>query len=164
MKTLYLLRHAKSSWEEVHLKDFDRPLNKRGRNDAPLMGKVLADKNIKPQLIISSPAVRALTTAIIVAKELQYPQDNIIREKRAYLAHPHELLNIIQKTPQDINELMLVSHNEGITELANLLSPNQIENIPTAGIVSLSFNCASWLEINKKNAKLNLFDFPKNYK
>jgi phosphohistidine phosphatase len=164
MKTLYILRHAKSSWKEINLADYDRPLNKRGKNDAPLMGKILAKKNIKPQLIISSPAVRALATAELVAKELHYDKKKIFLEKKAYLASPHELLEIIKKVPQEVDHLILVSHNDGLTELANLLSPQQVVNIPTAGIVSLSFDSSSWQEISKKNANLNFFDFPKNYK
>lgn len=164
MKTLYLLRHAKSSWEDIHLDDFDRPLNKRGRNNAPLMGNILAKNNHSIQLIISSPAKRALTTALLVAKELKYKSEKIIKDKRAYLARPSELLKIIQESPNDIDHLMLVSHNDGLTELANLLSPHPVENIPTAGIVSITFNCSSWKEISKTKAKFNFFDFPKNHK
>jgi phosphohistidine phosphatase len=164
MKTLYLLRHAKSSWEFDHLSDHDRPLNKRGRNDAPLMGQQLAKRNITPDLIVSSPAVRALTTAALVAREMDYDVDKITVVERAYHADPQELLKIIQETPQRVDELMLVGHNDGLTDLANQLSPTPLENVPTAGVVSLSFDVSSWQEISQQNARFLFFDYPKNYK
>jgi phosphohistidine phosphatase len=164
MKTLYLLRHAKSSWDFPHLSDHDRPLNNRGRNDAPLMGEQLAKRNIKPDLILSSPAVRAITTATLVAKEIDYDLDKIEIKERAYHADPAELLAIIQETPSRVEGLMLVGHNDGMTDLVNQLSPTYIENVPTAGVVSLSFDTSSWKEVSPQNARFNFFDYPKNYK
>jgi phosphohistidine phosphatase len=164
MKTLYLLRHAKSSWEFDHLSDHDRPLNKRGRNDAPLMGQKMAERNIRPDLILTSPAVRALSTASLVAKELGHDLEKIAVEERAYHADEFELLQIIQETPQKVEELMFVGHNEGLTDLVNHLSPSPLDNVPTTGIVSLSFDCSSWTEIHPQNARFNFFDYPKNYK
>jgi phosphohistidine phosphatase len=164
MKTLYLLRHAKSSWEFPHLSDHDRPLNKRGRNDAPLIGEQLAKRNIKPDLMVSSPAVRAITTASLVSKEIGYSLEKIAIEERAYHADPEELLEIIHSTSPEVEELMLVSHNDGLTDLVNQLSPTYIDNVPTAGIVSLSFDTSSWRSVSAKNARFNFFDYPKNYK
>lgn len=164
MKTLYLLRHAKSSWEFEELSDHDRPLNNRGRHDAPLMGRELASHEITLDLIISSSAVRALTTALLVAKELEYDTDQITINEAIYGARKEELLTIIRQTPDNIDNLMLVGHNPEITELANFLSPEHITDMPTAAVVGIRFNCVSWSEINKENTTLALYDFPKNHK
>jgi phosphohistidine phosphatase len=164
MKTLYLLRHAKSSWDFPQLSDHDRPLNNRGRNDAPLIGEQLAKRNIMPDLIVSSPAVRALSTATLIAKELGYDLEKIAIEEKTYPADPEELLTIIQNTPPKVEELMLVGHNDGLTDLVNQLSPTYIDNVPTTGIVSLSFDTDAWEKISPQNARFNFFDTPKNYK
>ncbi len=164
MKTLYLLRHAKSSWDFEDLSDHDRPLNKRGRHDAPLMGRELASHEINPDLIISSSAVRALTTASLVAKELEYDTDNITINEAIYGAGKEELLTIIRQTPDPILNLLLVGHNPEISELANFLSPEHIASMPTAAVVGIRFSGASWSEINPENAALVLYDFPKNHK
>ncbi|WP_018476646.1 SixA phosphatase family protein [Pontibacter roseus] len=164
MKTLYILRHAKSSWEFEELSDHDRPLNKRGRSDAPLIGQELASNNVKPQLIISSPAVRAITTATLVSKELDYDADDIVVDERVYGASPQELLEVVQQAPADVESLMLVGHNESISDFANMLSPKHVSRLPTAGVVALSFNCDSWYDIRKDNAELLFTDSPKNHK
>ncbi len=164
MKTLYILRHAKSSWEFDELSDHDRPLNKRGRTDAPLMGRELASRGEAPALIISSPAVRALTTANLVGKELGYDPDHILIDDRIYGADKKTLLEVVRESPAEIDSVMLVGHNEALTEFANMLSPEVIGSIPTAGLVALSFNCESWYEIDRDNASYKFFDFPKNYR
>ncbi|MDX5348907.1 MAG: histidine phosphatase family protein [Hymenobacteraceae bacterium] len=164
MKTLYLLRHAKSSWKFDELSDHDRPLNKRGRNDAALMGEELASRDANPDLILSSPAVRAITTATLVAKELDYDVDKIEVDERIYRAEKHELVELLQSMPDYVQSLMLVGHNDAITDLANSLSPEQVASIPTSGVVCLTFNSDSWLNISKEVATFHFFDFPKNYK
>ncbi|PRY09850.1 phosphohistidine phosphatase [Pontibacter ummariensis] len=164
MKKLYILRHAKSSWKYENLSDHDRPLKKRGRKDAPLMGQELAARGVMPDLIISSPAVRALSTATLVAHEMEYDPDNIRVDERLYGADTDDLLEVVQKAPADIKSLMIVGHNETITEFANLLSQEVIARLPTTGVVGLSFDCDSWDEIGKENATLLFYDFPKNYK
>ncbi|RDC64591.1 SixA phosphatase family protein [Adhaeribacter pallidiroseus] len=164
MKTLYLLRHAKSSWDFEDLSDHDRPLNKRGRHDAPLMGRELASHEISPDLMVTSSAVRALTTASLVAKEMEYDIDNIVINEAIYEASKQDLLAIIQQTPDDINNLMLVGHNPEITELANFLAPEHIASMATAAVVGIRFNCVAWSEISPENATLVLYDFPKNHK
>src|SRR5947199_872234 len=100
MKTLFLIRHAKSSWTDPALPDKDRPLGNRGRRDAPKMGKRLAKRDVKPDLILSSPARRALKTAEIIAKKLDYKRKNIVVEDRLYSGAVHDLLNVIQKRRQ----------------------------------------------------------------
>ncbi|HEY4651523.1 MAG TPA: histidine phosphatase family protein [Pontibacter sp.] len=164
MKTLYILRHAKSSWEFEELSDHDRPLNKRGRDDAPLIGRELASRGVLPGLIISSPAVRAITTANLVGKELGYNPDDIVIDERIYGADKNTLLEVVQETPVEHESVMLVGHNEALTEFANLLSPETISSIPTAGVIALAFDCESWYEISRDNADFLFFDFPKNYK
>lgn len=163
MKTLYILRHAKSSWKFEELSDHDRPLNKRGRADAPMIGQELASREVKPNLIISSPAVRAITTATLVGKEIGYEPDEILVDDRVYGADKHELMEIVKETPDEVEKLMLIGHNEAITEFANMLSPEIITSIPTAGVVGLQFDCNNWHEISRDNAEFLFFDFPKNY-
>lgn len=164
MKTLYILRHAKSSWEFEELSDHDRPLNKRGRNDAALMGQELAAQGVQPTLIISSSAVRALTTATLVGRELGYDADDIVVDERVYGAGKEDLLEVVQEAPADVDHLMLVGHNETITDFANMLTPEHVASLPTTGVVALKFDCKSWYDISKDNATLLFYDFPKNYK
>lgn len=163
MKTLYILRHAKSSWEFEELSDHDRPLNKRGRSDAPLIGRELSSRGILPELIISSPAVRAISTATLVGKELGYDPDDITIDDRIYGSDKSMLLEVVQETPVEYKSIMLIGHNEALTEFANMLSPEVVGSIPTAGVVALNFDCESWYEISRDNAEFLFYDFPKNY-
>ena len=165
MKTLYLLRHAKSSWKFEDLNDHDRPLAKRGRTDAPLIGQELCERKIKLDLIISSSAVRALSTATIVAKELDFDPEKIAVQEEIYRIDASSLLHFAQALPDEYSQVMLVGHNPTFTELANMLVPDKsIANIPTAGVVGISFDCSYWGQISSDNAKLLFFDFPKNYR
>jgi len=158
------MRHAKSSWDFEDLSDHDRPLDNRGRKDAPLMGRELVSREVTIDLLMSSTAVRALTTASLIARELEYETDKIALEEEIYKADKQELLEIINGIPNQFNNVMLIGHNYTITELANLLSPDLISEIPTAGVVALSFECTTWGEITKENATLLFFDYPKNHK
>ena len=164
MKTLYLLRHAKSSWDFEELSDHDRPLNNRGRKDAPQMGRELMSREVTVDLIVSSSAVRALTTATLVAKELEYDPEKIAVEEDIYKADKKELLSIIKNIPTQFDRVMLVGHNFSITELANLLSPDLVPTMPTAAVVCLTFECGTWAEISKNNSTLVFIDYPKNHK
>lgn len=164
MKTLYIMRHAKSSWKFEELSDHDRPLNKRGRTDAPLMGRELAANNARLQLILSSPAVRAITTATLVARELDYNADDIAVDDRMYGASAENLLEIARETPTDADCLLMVGHNEAISEFANLISPKHVSSLPTAGVVALRFDCTSWFDIKRENAELLFYDIPKNHR
>src|SRR5690606_35105361 len=124
MKTLYLVRHAKSSWDNLSLADFDRPLNKRGEKDAPEMGKRLALRNIKPQLMLSSPANRAYTTVRKIGAALAIPEKNIKTDEALFHADVQEILNVIGRQDDAIGSLMVFGHNPGFTELANFLTSN----------------------------------------
>lgn len=163
MKTLYLMRHAKSSWSFDDLNDHDRPLNERGRDDAPQMGQALAERNITLDLLVSSSAVRALSTAALVAKELNYPNEKITVQERIYRADVADLLDIVQRLPDTADSVLLIGHNNTITDFANLLSPSQLNEMPTAAVVCLKFNCASWEQIDRANAEFYFYDSPRNH-
>lgn len=163
MKILYLIRHAKSSWSEPGLSDFERPLNHRGKHDAPFMGKLLKEHKVVADKIISSPAVRAYTTARIIASEINYPVEKIETDKNIYEASASEILNIIQAVHDEVGTLMLFGHNPGFTMLNNYLSGRQVDNIPTCGISKIEFDVDSWKEVNINKGRLAAFEFPKKY-
>ena len=162
MKTLFLVRHAKSSWKDSSIDDNDRPLNKRGKRDAPFMGELLKEKVVNPDLVISSPAKRASKTAQIIAEQIGYYKKDIIYSEEIYEASSRELVDFIKKIDDKYNSVMLFGHNPGFTMLNNFLSKHYIDNIPTCGIVALEFN-NTWKEIDKNTAKMIFFDYPKRY-
>jgi len=164
MKILYLVRHAKSSWDEPGLADLERPLNKRGKNDAPAMGKKLYEQGEKPDLIITSPAKRAFSTARRIAKELDYSAKNIVKDETLYMADTDDFFKVIQSVPDSVKRLMLYAHNYGITYFANHISESQIDNIPTCGVVRIDFDVKSWKEIENKKGKMVFFEYPKKHK
>ncbi len=161
MKTLTLVRHAKSSWEHRDLSDRERPLNKRGERDAPKMGKRIAAHGIRPSLIVSSPAKRAWKTAKIIAKEIGYPLEFLQREDGLYLASVSEILDIIVAQEVGFNSLMIVGHNPGMTEFANFLSPGLTNNLPTAGVVSVDIDQDDWSLYERPPTELKVHDYPK---
>lgn len=162
MKTLTLVRHAKSSWKDTSLADRDRPLNKRGQRDAPEMGRRIADAGIRPSLIVSSPAVRAWTTAKIVAREIGYPLEFLQRERELYLGSVNNILDVIVAQDTGFNSLMLFGHNPGFTDFANYLVPGLTPNVPTAGVVSVNIDRDDWNLFDHPETELVLYDFPKN--
>ncbi len=161
MKTLTIVRHAKSSWKDTTLKDRDRPLNSRGERDAPDMGKRISAAGIRPSLIMSSPAVRAWTTAKIVAREIAYPIEFLQREDDLYLASVDAILDVLVAQDSGFNSIMLFGHNPGLTDFANYLVPGLTDNLPTAGVVSVNFEREDWSLYDKPEIKLGLYDFPK---
>jgi phosphohistidine phosphatase len=161
MKKLFIVRHAKSSWDYPDLDDIDRPLNKRGKRNAPEMGKRLLRKGIKPESLITSPANRARTTAKKIAKALSFPKDQIVIDPTLYHGTNRDIINVIRKVSDEINTLMIFGHNPGFTDLVNQLSGSNIYNIPTCGIAEIGFNVQSWAEIDTKMGKLIDFDYPK---
>jgi phosphohistidine phosphatase len=138
-----------------------RPLNKRGRRDAPEMGRRLADRGIEVELMISSPAVRALTTAEALAEELGYPWDEIVTDERLYHADADEILGVIEAQDPWIDDLLIVGHNPGLTALANYLSRAGFENVPTSGVIRLTYDVGSWSDITTQKPQTVLFDYPK---
>lgn len=162
MKTLYIIRHAKSSWDDPSLDDFSRPLNERGEKDAPRMGKRLKEKEIAVDLMISSPAERAIKTCKAIAKVLEYPKEKILELKKLYHADENQIFSILKtiKEPHDV--VMIFGHNPGLTEFANSLLNQTIMNIPTAGVVAGKLNIDSWSAIKPNCGEMQFFDFPKS--
>ena len=162
MKTLYLVRHAKSSWKHPELSDFKRPLNKRGKRDAPVMGRFLRDKDIIPDIIISSPAIRAAKTAKVISDILSYPRSKLIYNDDIYEASTTALFKIVNKIDDRFKSVMLVGHNPAMTYFANTLANIRIDNIPTCGIVCTKLATSSWQEISDNCGTLKFFEYPKN--
>jgi phosphohistidine phosphatase len=163
LKKLYLVRHAKSSWRNPELRDYDRPLNKRGLRDAPFMGKLIREKGIKPELLITSPARRALITAEYFADELDYKKENIITDDNLYEAGVRDIMKVITELDNNIDNVMLFGHNPGLTEFSNYISDKEIDNIPTSAVVSLILKVEQWSQINGSTCKLEFFEYPKKY-
>ncbi|MCF8240602.1 MAG: histidine phosphatase family protein [Melioribacteraceae bacterium] len=164
MKRLILVRHAKSSWKDPDLADFERPLNKRGKRDAPLMAKLIAEKGEKPDVLISSPALRAYTTAREFAKQLDIKPKKLIMDENIYEAGAHELMGLALKFNDEHNSVMLFGHNPGLTLLNNYLSAQRIDNIPTCGVVCIEFEIDSWKEIKIESGRTQYFEYPKLHK
>lgn len=161
MKTLTLLRHAKSSWNDASLRDSERPLNGRGERDAPIMAERIKDAGIRPSLILSSPAVRAWTTAKAIAHEIGYPIEFLQQEDRLYHASVRSLLNVISEQDTGFNNLMVVGHNPGLTDFANYLMPDITDNIPTCGVVSFEIRRDDWFLDGDAETRLMIYDYPK---
>jgi phosphohistidine phosphatase len=158
-----ICRHAKSSWHEASLNDFDRPLNKRGERDAPEMGKRLLRRGIRPDLILSSPAARAKATATHYAEQLGYPLERLHYNPSQYAATVPVLIGLVQGVDPAVHTLLLVGHNPESTALANVLGGLAIDNIPTSGIVALEFALATWQEVTAGKGALLFFDCPKQH-
>jgi len=164
MKTLYIARHAKSSWKHGHLTDFERPLNKRGHSDAPMMGGILRERGANIRIIRSSPANRALTTARMIAEELGYPAENIETDERMYGAGSRELAAIVQMLPDDVDEAMVVGHNPAMMMLAEDLAGFDEDNLPTCGVVCVDFNVTSWRDALPGAGVIRYYEYPKKHK
>jgi phosphohistidine phosphatase len=163
MKKLYLIRHAKSSWDDPGLSDFERQLNQRGKRDAPFMAKLLKKEKAKPDLIVSSSAVRALTTAHIFAEVFNYPSDKILSTEDIYETGLKELEKTVQEIDDDFSSVFLFGHNMAITSFANHLGNKFISNMPTCSIVGIKFDLTSWEKIERGTGKIFLFEYPKKY-
>jgi len=163
MKKLFLIRHAKSSWGKNGLSDFERPLNKRGLRDAPFMGKLLKKENVKPDIIYSSAATRAITTAEIFADELDYKKKKIILDGNIYEAGIKELESIVQNTADDNSTILLFGHNPVLTFYANHLGDKFIDNMPSCSVVGIELDINSWKEVERNTGKIFLFEYPKKY-
>ncbi len=147
MKTLLILRHAKSSWDNSSLADHDRPLNKRGKRDAPKMGRLLAREDLTPDLIISSTAERALTTAEFVAISADY--DNEIQiTRQLYHAGPEEYIEVLQQVDDTYRRVMVVGHNPGMEDLVEELG-GQYHRMPTAALVQFELPIDSWADLDE---------------
>ena len=159
-KQLLLVRHGKSDWGNLDLKDFDRPLNKRGKENAPEMAERLVQRGFRFDLIVSSPAKRAKSTAKFFAEA--YQVDDIQYEESIYEANTTALLKVINGLDDSAETVIMFGHNPGFTDLANELSDADIYNIPTAGMVLMSFPFDSWKMVSRGTGELVFFDYPKN--
>ncbi|PIP02485.1 MAG: phosphoglycerate mutase [Zetaproteobacteria bacterium CG12_big_fil_rev_8_21_14_0_65_54_13] len=161
MKTLILIRHAKSDWDHPEASDYERTLNKRGLHDAPEMGHRLAGRKLLPELFTASTAVRARMTAELIARAMGYPEAQLLWRDELYLAAPATMLDIIRSTPDTVGTLALLAHNPGISELVERLTRQPFENIPTAGVVTLTAQIDHWREAGQR-WQMQDFDFPKH--
>jgi phosphohistidine phosphatase len=160
-KTLHIVRHAKSSWDYDNISDIDRPLKLKGIKNAYEMARRIKIRNALPELMITSPANRAIHTAIIFARVFELPLSKIIIEENLYATEEDSVMDIIKKTDNSVKSLMIFGHNPELTYFANIFVKNTIDNISTAGIVSLVFDIENWKDISKKKLISELFDFPK---
>tara|TARA_B100000780_G_C21100497_1_gene444078 strand:- start:1415 stop:1939 length:525 start_codon:yes stop_codon:yes gene_type:complete len=162
MKRVLFIRHAKSSWNEATQLDIDRPLNERGKRDAPFMGKVLKQNDALPELIISSPAKRAKSTAKRIAKEIGMDTQSIQIENRLYLGSTYDYEKTVHEVDNRFDTVAIVSHNPAITAAAEDFTDVEFANIPTGGIVAVDFNIDNWSELSTEGS-LHFFEYPKKY-
>jgi phosphohistidine phosphatase len=163
MKMLYLIRHAKSSWAEQGLDDFQSPLNQRGKNDGVAMAKRLAAAGIRPDLIVASPAVRAKKTARFMAEGTGYNRDAIQYDNNLYLGSFSYHCRLIATLFEQVDVLFLVGHNNTLTELAEHLSGRTLGNVPTCGVVALDYSDEGRFTGTAGRGKLAFFWFPKDH-
>ena len=161
MKTLYLARHTKSSWDMEDMDDFDRPLMERGIQKSKKAVKYLNNLHIRVDKIVSSPAVRALETARLIAAGIGFPKDNIVTDPTIYDGPINKILEIIYSTEDNVDSLMIFGHNPTITHLANLFLNPGIEFMPTMGIACVSFNTDKWSSIPLAETKNEFILSPK---
>jgi phosphohistidine phosphatase len=161
MKKLILVRHAKSDWGDPGLDDFDRPLNGRGKNDAPVMARRLREKKIKIDGFIASPAKRAAKTAQAFAEEYDAKKKNILFKKELYLAEPAAFFKVIEEAADKYDTIAVFSHNYGITDFANRLTETRVDNMPTCGVFAVKVKCDSWKNFKEAPKEFWFFDYPK---
>lgn len=161
MKTLYIVRHAKSSWDHPGLEDYERPLLEKGRKRTKYIVDYFMDHQIKVDLIMSSHAKRAHETAKILAVGVQYPQSDIVVSKNLYFGYSDSLFNIFYDLSDDVNSLMIVGHNPTFTTFANHFLDKGIDNLPTSGVVCIAFDMKSWADIHDSKRKVKFVISPK---
>tara|TARA_B100001964_G_C14170482_1_gene571191 strand:+ start:913 stop:1416 length:504 start_codon:yes stop_codon:yes gene_type:complete len=163
LKNLYLTRHAKSSWGNPGLADIGRPLNGRGKKAAPLMGKLISERGEKPELLISSPANRAFSTAKAFAKEMGYAETDIIVNPAIYGVGVQHLLNLVKDFDDLYNSIMLFGHNPTFTSFGNMVSGENIVNVVTCGVVRIDFEFSSWKNIDFNSGRMVFYEYPKKH-
>lgn len=162
MKSVIIVRHAKSSWDNFGVPDFDRPLNDRGKEDGPKMAKRLLDKKISIDAFISSPAKRAKRTATLFAHEYGLKKDDIILVPELYHPAIEAFFVAIANAPEKANTIALFSHNPGITEFANALTATKIDNMPTCSVFAVKTDIRKWADFERSPRQFWFFDFPKS--
>ncbi len=162
MKTLTIIRHAKSSWEQEDLHDFERPLNERGRRDAPVMATRLKQAAATPELLVSSPALRAITTARVFAEGLGISTDAIQLQARIYEASANTLLQIIRGFDDHHGHIALFGHNPGLSDLVRKLVQRDFRELPTCGMVQISLSAERWRDVSADTGQLLYSSWPKD--
>ena len=162
MKTLLIVRHAKSDWTHIGQSDYDRTLSERGLRDAPAMALRLKERSFMPDLIVASTAARAAETARLLARGIEYDEERIQWEQDLYHAPAGLMRDILAQTPDTVNTLMLVAHNPGITDLANSFCGPLTDNVPTTGMAAFRLDLKHWADLYTAPATLFFYDYPKN--
>lgn len=162
MKTLWLVRHAKSSWNIEGLHDIDRPLNERGYNDAHEMARRIRRKIQGEVLLISSPAIRAISTALIFSRHIGIDPSEILIRQNLYETGSEQYIAALASVETSHREVFMFGHNPVISETAGILTGATIEEMPTAGVVGIGFGEGSWKKCVQEAGKLVFYDFPKN--
>ena len=163
MKTVFVIRHAKSSWEFPELTDSERPLNKRGRRDAPFMANMLSEQGVSVDKIVSSPALRALTTAIYFSKKFEIEKENILVNPEIYEAYTGTILRLFQEFDNDWDTVFIFGHNPAFTDVLNHFTESYIGNLPTCGIGKIVSPVSDWKEFSPDTANLQITFFPKQF-
>ena len=161
MKTLLLVRHAKSSWDDPSMSDFDRPLNERGKKDAPKMAERLIEKGITINTFLSSPAKRAKKTAKIFAHAFKREEEGIILIQELYLAGSGIFGTVLSSIDTDAETIAIFAHNPGITDFANTLTEARIDDIPTCGVFAVKIDTDNWKNFGEAKKEFLFFDYPK---
>lgn len=160
MKILHIVRHGKSSWDYPGIDDVDRPLIERGIKNAIAAGSYLLDNYGKPDIIVSSPAIRALHTAILIVRTCNIPYEKLIIDERIYESYSSAIIEVVEDMPASYDSMVVVGHNPMLTEFCNLFLPDYLENLPTAGLVTLTFDIKNWNIVNQQPIASKVF-FPR---
>ncbi len=163
MKTMFFIRHGKSNWKIPALTDRERPLNDRGKRDAPFMARLLRERGVMPDLIISSPAVRAMTTTRFISRELMYPEARIVVDESLYPGTVEDILRVIHAIQSSLNVAMIVGHNPALTLSADFITGRDFDNIPTCGVVCIDLQDEGWDNVDRGRGKIRYFEYPKKY-
>ncbi len=161
MKSLLLIRHAKSSWDNPTQNDFDRPLNARGLNDAPMMAQRLLDRKVKIDAFFSSPAVRAKQTCSLFMEVYNIDKTAIQLQSQLYLAAPDVFMQTITNIPDSVSSAAIFSHNNGISEFVNTLTNTTIDDMPTCSVFGVKAGIETWKDFAKAKKEFWFFDYPK---
>lgn len=163
MKLLTLIRHAKSSWDNANLSDFERTLNARGRRDAEYMSKLLPKLLPNPDMIYCSKAERAVETSRYFLETYNFPEEKVIYDYGIYENGIRYLIKLIQNVPETVNNLLIIGHNPDITAFSNAFTSTYFDNIPTCGIISIEFEIEKWSDLSNNIGKIKFYEYPKKY-
>ena len=162
MKRLLMVRHAKSDWGDLKLKDFDRPLNERGKINAPDMGQRLKHRHYYVDQIVSSSSKRTQGTSKRIAKAIGYEKEKIVWLDELYHANSKKIREVIYALDNDVDSVMIVCHNTGITDFVNSLCGYITDNVPTCGMVAFQIDCDQWPAFEEANKRFVFFDYPRS--